>query len=203
MEFYDFSETDEGNMLKFTVSRMHSSMANALRRIMISDVPTMAIERVSITENNGLLPDEMVAHRLGLLPIRVLDPDTESEGPKNSESNWSLKISFDPEKADDDGIHTIYSGSVVSEDPGFEMVHKDIIITKLITNHQLDLTANAVMGTGYEHSKWSPCSGTSFRENEDTSYTFNIETTGSLKAYEVFRKAIFLLREKLSNISNI
>lgn len=200
MEFYDFLEKDNGNILKFTTSGMNSSMANALRRIMISDVPTMSIENVSIIENNGLLPDEMIAHRLGLLPIRLHDLDSES---MDSESIWTLKVEFDPEKADDNDIHTIYSDEIVSEDPRVSMVYPDIIVTKLTCGQELDITSTAVMGTGFEHSKWSPCSGTSFRENEDSSYTFTIETTGSLKADEVFKKAIFLLREKLSNISNI
>ena len=205
MEFYNFSKNKDENILAFTVSDINSSMANALRRIMISDVPTMSIENVSITQNNGLLPDEIISQRLGLLPIRIDPEESENQEPNQTqkESTWTLKVEFDPSKADDNDIHTIYSNEVKTIDTGFSMVYPDIIITKLARGQRLDITATAVMGTGYEHAKWAPCSGTSFRENEDSSYTFNIETTGSLKAEEVFRKAIVLLREKLSNISNI
>ncbi|EZG67804.1 putative DNA-directed RNA polymerase II subunit, partial [Gregarina niphandrodes] len=55
--------------IKFTLKNCDVSFANALRRVMIAEVPTMAIDLVSIEENSGVLQDEMLAHRLGLLPI--------------------------------------------------------------------------------------------------------------------------------------
>ena len=48
-------------------------LANALRRIMISEVPTMAIEKVTIYQNTSIIADEVLAHRLGLIPI-LADP---------------------------------------------------------------------------------------------------------------------------------
>jgi len=56
------------------VSGIDVSLANALRRIMISEVPTMAIEKVIIYQNTSIIPDEVLAHRLGLIPI-LAEPD--------------------------------------------------------------------------------------------------------------------------------
>jgi DNA-directed RNA polymerase I and III subunit RPAC1 len=46
-------------------------LANALRRIMISEVPTMAIEKVIMWQNTSIIPDENLAHRVGLIPLNA------------------------------------------------------------------------------------------------------------------------------------
>jgi len=48
-------------------------LANALRRIMIAEVPTIAIEKVDMWQNTSIIPDESLAHRVGLIPIKA-DP---------------------------------------------------------------------------------------------------------------------------------
>jgi len=66
------ASTDEE--VEFELVGVDVSLANALRRIMIAEVPTMAIESVYIEENTGVMHDEVLAHRLGLIPLRV-DPN--------------------------------------------------------------------------------------------------------------------------------
>jgi len=56
--------------ISFILSETDTSMANTLRRIMIAEVPTLAIDLVEYSENSSVLNDEYVAHRIGLLPIR-------------------------------------------------------------------------------------------------------------------------------------
>lgn len=56
--------------ISFILSETDTSMANTIRRIMIAEVPTLAIDLVEYSENSSVLNDEYVAHRLGLLPIR-------------------------------------------------------------------------------------------------------------------------------------
>lgn len=61
----------EEDRIRFELCNTDVSMANALRRVMIAEVPTMAIELVDIEVNDTLLHDEFIAHRMGLLPLRV------------------------------------------------------------------------------------------------------------------------------------
>ena len=60
-----------GDRLRFRVENIDVAIANTLRRIMISEVPSMAIELVKIINNTSCLNDEYIAHRLGLIPLRI------------------------------------------------------------------------------------------------------------------------------------
>ncbi len=60
-------------LLVFDLIGIDAPIANAFRRILLSEIPTMAIEQVWITNNTSIIQDEVLAHRFGLIPIKV-DP---------------------------------------------------------------------------------------------------------------------------------
>ncbi|KAI5674668.1 hypothetical protein M9H77_15032 [Catharanthus roseus] len=66
-------EEDEKYNLEFDMIGIDASLANAFRRILIAEIPTMAIEKVLIANNTSVVQDEVLAHRLGLIPI-IVDP---------------------------------------------------------------------------------------------------------------------------------
>lgn len=59
--------------MEFDLINAAPAVANAFRRILIAEVPTMAIEKVFIANNTSIVQDEVLAHRLGLVPLDV-DP---------------------------------------------------------------------------------------------------------------------------------
>lgn len=70
--------------MEFDLIGIHPFLANTFRRLMLSDVPSMAIEKVHIYNNTSVIQDEVLAHRLGLIPLKA-DPrlfDFKSEGIK-------------------------------------------------------------------------------------------------------------------------
>jgi len=77
--------------LEFDMIGLDPSLANAIRRILMSEVPTMAIEKVYIYNNTSIIQDEVLSHRLGLIPLRA-DPrkfdwyceDTDEKNKDNS-----------------------------------------------------------------------------------------------------------------------
>jgi DNA-directed RNA polymerase I and III subunit RPAC1 len=66
----DIIRSDDLEM-EFDLVGVDASIANAFRRILIAEVPTMAIETVYVFNNTSVIQDEVLAHRLGLIPIKA------------------------------------------------------------------------------------------------------------------------------------
>jgi len=149
------------NKAKFILSGCSSAFANAIRRIAISEVPCMAIEDVFVYENTSVLTDEIIAHRLGLIPLKT-DLDSyvlpekcscKSEmGCNKCRVIGSLNVEAENEKK------TVYSGDLKFEDPDIYPVSDKIPIVKLESGQKLKLEVHAKLGIGKQHAKWQPVS---------------------------------------------
>ena len=57
--------------IEFDITGIDASVANALRRIMIAEIPTMAFHKVLMYQNTSVIPDEVLIHRIGLMPLKI------------------------------------------------------------------------------------------------------------------------------------
>ena len=143
----------EANKIVFSIDGVKPSFVNTLRRAILDEVPTMAIEDIEFRKNTSTLYDEMIALRLGLL---VLSTDLDSyefpseKVPKDS-ARASLKLTLSVK-----GPKTVYASDLKSADPKVKPVYDKTPIVKLIEGQELELEATAVLGKGREHAKWSP-----------------------------------------------
>lgn len=169
------------------MSNCDQSMANALRRIMMAEVPTLAIETVTVNENSSVLFDEFLAHRAGLLPINSRNVDRYEYQKECSCSyscpNCTVKYSLDV-IATEPGItdvthHDIQPADVsISTDslnfpfpvPSWdrelseeENRAKGIVLVKLRQGQQLSMKFEAKKGTGKMHAKFNPTGSVSMR----------------------------------------
>ncbi|KAG2161829.1 DNA-directed RNA polymerases I and III 40 kDa polypeptide [Aureobasidium pullulans] len=64
----NFHKNDQYDSV-FSLVGIDASVANAYRRIMLSEIPTVAIEDVFVYDNTSIIQDEVLCHRLGLIPF--------------------------------------------------------------------------------------------------------------------------------------
>lgn len=138
---------------RFVLSGVPASFANALRRCMLAEVPVLAIDEVNIYDNTSFLFDEQLALRLGLIPIKA---DTSlfnfpEECSCGGEGCPSCQL---PMTLNAEGPRVVYSGDLVTEDPGAGPVDTTVPIVELKEKHKVIIEAIARLGIGRSHAKW-------------------------------------------------
>ncbi|MEM2341479.1 MAG: DNA-directed RNA polymerase subunit D [Candidatus Bathyarchaeia archaeon] len=150
----------------FIVEGINAPLANTLRRIILSEVPTMAIDDVVIYENSSVLHDEMLALRLGLIPLKT-DLDSYNLPEKcscKSELGCPLcRAILTLDVKADSGVRTVYSGDLIPENPNIAPISDRIPIVKLARGQRIRLEAYAKLGRGKVHAKWQPVSACTYR----------------------------------------
>ncbi len=149
---------EEGNFIRLLFEDISPDVANAIRRTIMLDVPTLAIENVTIYDNTSALFDEIVAHRLGLLPLPT-DLQTlifRDECGCNGEGCPNCTVHYTVSK---EGECTVYSGDLDAEDATWAVVDEKVPLLRLEKDQRIILEAEAILGTGKQHAKWQPASG--------------------------------------------
>ncbi|KAF9924104.1 DNA-directed RNA polymerases I and III subunit RPAC1 [Linnemannia zychae] len=173
--------------MEFDMIGIDAAVANAFRRILIAEVPTMAVANVFVMNNTSIVVDEVLAHRLGLVPI-LANPDKfdyKSKDDTPTDMNtivFKLQVSckHNPNASPDETdplkkyIHAnVYSGDMKWSPQGDQAerfkecpirpVFDDIVLTKLRPGQELDIEIHCEKGIGQDHAKWSPVATASYR----------------------------------------
>jgi DNA-directed RNA polymerase II subunit RPB3 len=165
------------NFGSFCISNIDISIANAIRRAMISWVPTIAIDLVNISSNTSVLGDEFLSHRLGLIPLEsascIEKMKTRSDNHATSDVSV-VELSLDTKCATfrkalyvtsnhfnlDPKYPTVkpinYNSGVDYDEIRHQRKLTPIILVKLKSGQKISLQAYACKGIGKEHAKWSP-----------------------------------------------
>jgi DNA-directed RNA polymerase subunit D len=129
--------TEKNNKIVFKTD-MDVSLANAIRRS-ANEIPILAIDEIDIYKNDSALYDEIIAHRIGLIPLKnqKLKEDDVIE--------MKLSVKADSQKKE-----------VLGKDLGKEVVYENIPIVILDKQQEIELVAKAKQGKGVQHAKFSP-----------------------------------------------
>ena len=189
----------EHDTVRFVLSDVSHAFANALRRIILSEVPVMAIDDVMILENNSVMYDEILAHRLGLIPITT---DQTYNLPEECTCKSELgcekcRASFSLEIEASDPVEVVYSSHLKPENPDVKPVSDKIPIVKLTRGQRLKLEAYARLGRGKLHAKWQPASACTYSYDEKSkTFNFLVESTGTLAPERLVLEAARLISQK-------
>ncbi|MFQ5997720.1 MAG: DNA-directed RNA polymerase subunit D [Candidatus Bathyarchaeia archaeon] len=191
------------NHIRFTLSDSNPAFANSLRRIMIAEVPSMTIEDVFFYENLSAINDELIAHRLGLIPLKT-DLDSyvlPSKCDCNSEMGCNKCRAIASLEADaNDEVRTVYSGDLKFENPEIEPASNRIPIAKLAPGQRIRFEAHARLGIGRQNAKWQPVSACAYKLVEN-SFLFFVESTGCLPPERIITEAATILGQKSTELA--
>jgi len=146
---------NKNNYLKFEISGINEGEANYLRRLVISETPVMAIEEVEFLKNDSGLYDEVLANRLGLIPLTtdlnsynfLNECNCKNEGCAKCQVQGTLELK---------GPITVYGGDLNFKDEAIKSVYEKIPIVKLLEGQELKIIVNARLGVGKDHVKNNP-----------------------------------------------
>ena len=138
---------------RFYLTGSWPAFANSVRREMTGGVPTLAIEDIRIYDNTSVLFDEMLSHRLGLIPLRT---DLSTHVPRDRctcqgagcpacTATYTLSV---------EGPRMVYSRDLIPQDTAAGPVEENIPIVKLTEDQKVVVEAKASLSTGKEHAKW-------------------------------------------------
>ena len=141
MHLTDLTVAPAAHKCTFVLHGASDAVANALRRTMLCDVPTVRISSVSFVTNTTIFPDDMIAHRLGLMPpLGAVDP-----------VNGCVAFSIDRQ-----GPCNLLSDDVHCSDPSVRL-RPGLLLCRLEEGQCLELTATCTVGDGRKHARFQAC----------------------------------------------
>ena len=141
--------------------------ANSLRRILLGEVETVAIEKVFFYNNSSILNDENLAHRLGLIPIFIRSSFLNNIKISENDENNKIIFEFNVKNSQKSFKKIpVFSKSLKFKGYGlfssmnknfiFHPVCRDILILKLNPGQKVKCECHCIINSGNKHAKFSP-----------------------------------------------
>lgn len=163
------SVDDFGTRCLISLTDTPLSVANGLRRACLENVPVLAFERLEITTNTSAQPDEVLAHRLGLVTLRG--------------DGEAASATLDVTCAEASRVVTMRD---FEWPENVSAVHPDTPLVELERGQRLRLSVEAAWGTGRDHAKWNACTRVALRHGDkENEYAIEVDSRNNHLALEV------------------
>ena len=197
----------ENQKISVKIKGVPLQYSNALRRVCLNGVPVFAIDTVDIIENSSVLPDEGVAHRLGLIPIKT-DLSRFNEPSKcdcQSESGCSnCKVMLVLDSGDSDVTRTVLSNELSSEDDSIKPISDKIPIVQLAPGQRIKVECYARLGRGTEHAKWNSANISTLTETDkEDERVLTVESTGALSPEQIILTGVDEVSNRIGEFKDV
>lgn len=159
----------------FRLSSVDLAFANSLRRVILAEVPTVALDLIEIENNTSVIPDEMLAHRLGLVPLNAKNCEQDLDYTRDCDCEdhcVRCSVTLSLHVRCESGIMSVYARDLMVQGERMNDTIGDPVITdpegkgplicKLAKGQEIKLTCLAKKGTAKEHAKWAPTAAVGF-----------------------------------------
>ncbi|ETN84264.1 RNA polymerase Rpb3/Rpb11 dimerization domain protein [Necator americanus] len=187
------NDTDDGMSLDFDLINVESPIANALRRVLLAEVPTMAFEKIYLYQNTSVIQ---------VIGINEHGVDCEEEPQPDPSRNLVFNINIICDLILDEYslfkqclICPIIKEEQFANDPP-RIVFDDILVAKLRPGQQIEANCHAVKGIGRDHAKFSPVATASYRLLPTIRLLSEVHGEAAIRLQESFGEGVIELKEK-------
>ena len=201
------SRTDERGELRFTIDKINVSLANALRRVILSDVPTLvfrttphAESKSSITVNTSRIHNQILNQRLSCIPIHVSDTtfnygeytveiDVVADGNEIryiTTKDFRMKNKVNGKYLTDVKVHEIFPSNPVSSDY-IEFARLLPKMSEYSEGEQLAMTCDLDIGTAHEDGAFNVVSTCAYSMTMDPT---KVDEAWRIKEAELVKEGV-------------
>lgn len=201
---------EDEKSVELELSGLPLAVMNAIRRFTINEVPTMAVEEILIIENTSSMPNDVLAHRISLIPFisdidNYVAPEECTCGSKLGCERCAVRYVLRAE-ARDEPI-TVYSGDMIPENPDTVVrpVSPKIPIIKLAQGQRIEMELYVRVGRGKKHAKWQAAIASLYdpRQGDRSSRILYVESIGFLPPRRILVEAARALEKKVLEFEEV
>jgi DNA-directed RNA polymerase subunit D len=176
-------EEEKEDVLKLKLTDSNEAAANALRRAMMTHVNTLATKHIEVVKNESSLFDEMLANRIGQVPLTI---------PQNVDEEDKVHLAIQQE-----GPGKVHASDIKTDNDEAEPVNPNTVIATLKEDQAIELEGEAALGQGKDHAKHQ--GGTvGYEKLDEGDFLFRIESTSGYSNEELFNTAVEAVQTQLN-----
>lgn len=207
----DIKVAKDGNRLDCRLKLSSETLANSIRRIILTKIPALAFHYVEFDINTTTYPDGFLAHRFAMVPVKF-SSQIKTEGSNcrcdgQKCAQCSMQCTVHVKNTQEMGSIPIRWRDIRGPD-GFQVINGDQVLCMLGAGKELKCTAWVMRGLHLVHAKWAVATAVSLvphnksSQNDNDEYDIGIESVGTMPALTILKNALSILADEFRHLSS-